>query len=107
MVITVEIDKFAITKVLVDQGSSVDVLYWKTLKTMRIPELEIQPYDDQIVVFSGEQVNTRYYIDLYTTFGEGRYLCKTIKIRYLLVNVNTSYNIFPGRSSINRLRAIV
>jgi len=35
------------------------------------------------------------------------YLCKTIKIRYLLVNANTSYNILLGRSSINRLRAIV
>jgi len=38
MVITVEIDKFAIPKVLVDQGSSVDILYWKTFKKMRILE---------------------------------------------------------------------
>ena len=52
-------------------------------------------------------MDTRGYIDLYTTFGEGRYLCKTIKIRYLLVNANTSYNILLGRSSINYLRAIV
>jgi len=38
MVITVEINKFEITKVLVDQGSSVDILYWKTFRKMRIPE---------------------------------------------------------------------
>ena len=37
MVIIVEIEKIAITKVLVDQGSSVDILYWKTFKKMRIP----------------------------------------------------------------------
>jgi len=70
MVITIEIDKFAITEVLVDQGSSVDILYWRTFQKMRILELEIQSYDEQIVGFSGERVDTKGYIDLYTTFGE-------------------------------------
>jgi len=54
MVITVEMYKFAITKVLVDQVNSVDILYWKTFRKMRILEIEIQPYDEQIVGFSGE-----------------------------------------------------
>ncbi|XP_068461695.1 uncharacterized protein [Phaseolus vulgaris] len=106
MVITVEIDKFAIAKVLVDQGSSVDILYWETFKKMKIPEAEIQPYNEQIVGFSGERVDKRGFIDLYTTFGDD-YLSKTINIRYLLVNANTSYNILLGRPSINRLKAIV
>jgi len=53
MVITVEINKFEITKVLVDQGSSVDILYWETFKKMQISEAEIQPYNEQIVKFSG------------------------------------------------------
>jgi len=30
MVITIEIEIFAVKKVFVDQGSSVDILYWKT-----------------------------------------------------------------------------
>jgi len=59
MVITVEIDKFAIAKVLVDQGSSVDILYWETFKKMQISEAEIQPYNEHIVGFSGERVDTR------------------------------------------------
>jgi len=45
MVITVEIEKFAITKVLVDQGSSINILYWKTFNKMRIAKSEIQPYE--------------------------------------------------------------
>ena len=102
-----EIDKFSITKVLVDQGSSVDILYCKTFKKIRIPDEDIQPYDEQIVGFSGERVDTRGYIELYITFGEEEFLSKTIKIRYLLVNAHTSYNVLLGRSSINRLRAIV
>jgi len=79
MVITVDIDKFAIAKVLVDQGSSVDILYWETFKKMRISKTEIQPYDEQIVGFSGERVDSKGYIDLFTTFGDDS-LRKTINI---------------------------
>jgi len=79
MVITVEIDKFSIAKVLVDLGSSVDILYWETFKKMRISEAEIQPYDEQIVGFSRERVDTKGYIDLFTTFGDDS-LKKTINI---------------------------
>jgi len=37
MVISVDIDRFTIRKTLVDQGSSIGILYWKTFKAMRIP----------------------------------------------------------------------
>ena len=70
MVITVEIENFSVMKTLVDQGSSVDVLYWSTFKKLCIPDSEIQPYEDQIVGFSGERVDTKGYIDLFTKFGE-------------------------------------
>jgi len=49
MVIAVDIDRFTIRKTLVDQGSSVDILYWKTFKAMRIAEAEMMPYDDHVV----------------------------------------------------------
>jgi len=41
MVILVDIKKFTIMKTLVHQGSSVDILYWKTFKAMRILEAEM------------------------------------------------------------------
>ena len=100
--ISVDIDKFTIMKMLVDQGSSVDILYWKTFKQMGIAEEEMKSYDDHVVGFSGERVSTRGYIELYTTFDKGE-VSKTIKIRYLLIDANTSYNILLGRPSINRL----
>ena len=78
MVIMVEIGNFAVIKTLVDQDNSVDVLYWSTFKKLHIPDNEIHPYDDQIVGFSGERVNTKGYIDLYTKFeGEGESLSKS------------------------------
>jgi len=73
---------------------------------MRISAEEMMPYNDHVVGFSGERVGTKGYIDLYTTFGLEE-ASKTLKIRYLVINANTSYNILLGRSSLNKLGAIV
>jgi len=56
---------------------------------VRIPEAEIVPYDDHVVGFSGERVGTKGYIELYTTFGQEKNN-KTIRIRYLVIDANTS-----------------
>jgi len=86
MVISVEIDDFAISKTLVDKGSSVDILYWGTFIKLKISEVEIQQYSEPIMGFLGEQVNTKGYIDLFTKFGAGK-TTRTVKIRYLIVDV--------------------
>ena len=52
-------------------------------------------------------MDTKGYIDLYTKFDEGSLIRGTIKIQYLLVEANTSYNILLGRPSLNKLGAIV
>ena len=106
MVISVDIDNFTIMKTLVDQGSSVDILYWKTFKAMRISMEEMMPYDDHVVSFSRERVGTKVYIELYTTFDHDK-ANKILRIRYLVIKTNTSYNVLLGRSSFNKLGAIV
>jgi len=53
----------------------------------------ITPYDEYIFGFSGERIDTQGYIDMYTKF-EGRskhYM--TIKVRYIIMGANTSYNV--------------
>ena len=64
------------------------------------------PYDDHVVGFSSERVRTKGYIELYTTFDQDK-KCKTIRIWYLVIDVNTSYNILLRQPSINQLMAIV
>ncbi|XP_068483271.1 uncharacterized protein [Phaseolus vulgaris] len=71
MVITVEIAEYAVMKTLVDQGSSVDILFWDTFKRLHLREEDIVPFREQIIGFSGERVNTKGYVDLVTTFGRG------------------------------------
>jgi len=85
----------------------VDVLYWKTFKRMSLDEDAIIALDEQIVGFSGERVNTKGYVDLHTKFDGTDRGHRTILVRYLIVDVNTSYNALLGRPSLNKLGAIV
>ncbi|XP_014511822.1 uncharacterized protein LOC106770532 [Vigna radiata var. radiata] len=106
MVITVEIARYEVSKVLVDQGSSVNILYWKTFQQMDISEDLIVPFGEQLVGFAGERVDTRGYLDLRIRLGTSR-SSEERKVRFLLVEANTSYNALLGRPCLNTFGAIV
>jgi len=59
------------------------------------------------VGFLGERVDTRGFIDLYTKYGKGGLQSYIIKIRYLLDDANTSYNVLLRRLPLNQLGVIV
>lgn len=69
MVITVEVANFSVRKTSVGQRSSADIIYYLTFKKLGIPKNSNHPYDNKHIGFSGEQVDTRGYVDLLTTFG--------------------------------------
>ncbi|RDY13252.1 hypothetical protein CR513_01860, partial [Mucuna pruriens] len=70
MVIIIEVTNFAVKKVLIDQGSSADILYMSTFQRLQIPETEICLYHEQLVGFSREHVDTCGYINLLMTFDD-------------------------------------
>ncbi|XP_052735490.1 uncharacterized protein LOC108328707 [Vigna angularis] len=106
MVITANIARYDVSKVLIDQGSSVNILFWSTFKKMDLSEDLIAPFNEQIVGFSGERVDTRGYLDLRTRLGISRE-APELRIRFLLVEANTSYNALIGRPCLNAFGAIV
>jgi len=106
MVITVELENYVVKKVLIDQGSSVDILYWATYQKLQLPTTTTVSYDEPIYGFLGEKVSTRGYIDLHTVFHDGAQT-KTIPIRFLVVDAPTLYNVLLAWPSFNTLGAIV
>jgi len=106
MVITIELENYAVEKVFIDQGSSVDILCWTTYQKLQLPPTAMVPYDEPMYGFSGEKVSTRGYIDLHTIFREGAQT-KTIPIRFLVIDAPTSYNVLLGQPSLNTLGVIV
>ena len=106
MVVSIVIAIFIVSKVLIDQGSSTNILYWKTFQRLGISPATIQPYYKPLLGFAGERVETRGYVDLMTTFGQGK-LSHSFTIRYLIVDAYTSYFALIGRKKLNEFKAIV
>ena len=106
MVISIDIDKFTIMKMLGRSGEFSEHPLLEHVQTD-----EDSQGGDEVVWWScdrllGWESRHQGYIELYTTFGKGK-ASKTIKIRYLMIDVNTFYNILLGWLSINKLREIV
>jgi len=55
--------------------------------------------------FAGDQVEVCGHIELRTTFTDGT-SSRTTRIRYLVPNVPSAYNILLGRPTLNRIGAI-
>ncbi|GAU46453.1 hypothetical protein TSUD_402200 [Trifolium subterraneum] len=107
LVIQVQILNCDVKRVLIDSGSSADIMYWEAFKAIQLAGEQLQPYNGTLVGFGGEQVEVMRHVTLLTTFGE-KENAKTIKVRYLVVKtVFTSYNIIIGRPAFNTLGAVL
>jgi len=92
-------------QVLVDQGSSADVMFWPTFGKLQLSPDQLRPYVGCLYGFVGDQVEVRGYIELRTTFTDG-VASRTKKIKYLVVNAPSTYNILLGRPTLNRIGAV-
>ena len=43
-------------RVLIDQGSSVDMMFWETFVSLQVSPNQLRPYDGCLVGFAGDQV---------------------------------------------------
>ncbi|XP_068486780.1 uncharacterized protein [Phaseolus vulgaris] len=105
VVILVIIAGRKVHRVLIDQGSSADVMFWSTFNKLRLSPDLLRPYTGCLYGFADNQVEVRGYLELRTTFTDGA-ASRTESIRYLVVNANSAYNILLGRPALNRLRAV-
>ncbi|XP_025662045.1 uncharacterized protein [Arachis hypogaea] len=106
VVISIQIGELLVRKVLMDPGSSADVLFYSTFLKMKLSKKLMQPSSGELVGFSGERVPIKGYIWLKTIMGEGS-LLRTVDMQYLVVDCPSPYNIILGRPALNMFRAIV
>ena len=92
-------------RVLVDQGSSADVMFWSMFNKLQLSPDLLRPYTGCLYGFGENEVEVRGYLELRTTFTDGT-TSRVESIRYLVVNANSAYNILLGRPALNRLRAV-
>ena len=56
MVIIAAINNYIVKRILVDQGSSANILYSATTTSMNISKVDLKPYNGNLIDFSGKQV---------------------------------------------------
>ncbi|XP_072064465.1 uncharacterized protein [Arachis hypogaea] len=106
IVITLQLGDLLVKKVLLDPGSSADVLFYSTFQKMKLSNNILQSTGGDLVGFSGERVPIIGSVWLQTTLGEHP-LSKTCDIQYLVVDCFSPYNIILGRPFLNKFGAIV
>ncbi|XP_057444763.1 uncharacterized protein LOC130737008 [Lotus japonicus] len=106
IVVMLKVADYEIERVLLDQGSSADLIYGDAFEKLGLTETDLLPYDGALVGFSGEKVFVRGYVELNTVFGEGKNE-KAFSIKFLVVQCTSPYNVLIGRPSLNKLGAII
>nr|XP_023880358.1 uncharacterized protein LOC111992701 [Quercus suber] len=105
LVITLEVEGFATRKVLVDNGSSADIMYMTAYQQLRLDPKRLRSFNSPLVSFSGGKIYPRGIITLSVT-AETYPAQVTIQADFLAVNCPSSYNVILGRPTLNKLKAV-
>ncbi|GAV59349.1 hypothetical protein CFOL_v3_02880 [Cephalotus follicularis] len=100
------VELFTMKRILIDSGSSTDVLYKHTFDQLRIPFDQLKPVKTPLIGFTGEMVHPLGSINLSVVAGTSP--CQTqVQMTFLVVDTPSPYNVIIGRPGLNLMEAIV
>ncbi|XP_077246024.1 uncharacterized protein LOC143885861 [Tasmannia lanceolata] len=105
LIITMLVANWELKKILVDNGSSADILYYHAFKQMMIADDRLRPANSDLFCFSGEIVKVEGQIKLPVLVAEP--LCQAFAmVNFLVVRATSVYNAILGRHDHNLIRAV-
>ena len=104
LVIMLTIEGFNTRIILVNNGSSADIIYLSTFQQLKLDPGRLCPFDSLLVNFSGDRVYPKGIVTLTVTVGAySRQL--TRELDFLVVDYPSSYNVIIGRLTLNCWKA--
>ncbi|KAK8947062.1 hypothetical protein KSP39_PZI007200 [Platanthera zijinensis] len=101
LVIRTAIEGFTVSRILVDNGSSVNVIFKKAFNEMRVEARRVLAADGPLFGFSGERKEVEGGVGLQVTLGGLSRNC-----RFVIVDAPSSYNAIFGRPLISAFRCV-
>ncbi|GAV85004.1 hypothetical protein CFOL_v3_28444, partial [Cephalotus follicularis] len=104
VVVTLMVELFTMKRILIDSGSSADILYKHAFDQLRIPIDQLRPVKPPLVGFAGEMVHPLGSIDLSVVAGTAPRQTQ-VQMTFLVVDKPSPYNTIIGRSGLNLMEA--
>ena len=105
LVIRVVVANKTIHRVLIDNGSLIDIIFASAFDKMGIGREKLEPVNTHLRGFSEEKVLPLGLIQLELTLGDPP--CQaTTTVRFLIIDAPSAYNVLLGRPSLNAIKAI-
>jgi hypothetical protein len=104
MVITIHIDKWDITKILIDNGSQVEILFLATFDKMGFDRKQLREPSKPLYDFGGKRIEPVEAITLPVSFGTPKNP-RTEYITFDVIDMTYPYNAIFGRSLLNTFEA--
>ena len=105
LVVTMTIVSFITRQVLIDNGSSADIIYLPAYQQIKIDKERLRPMDIPLVGFTRDKIKpsgiVSFIIEADTYLKQVR-----ASVEFLLVDCPSTYNVIIGCPTLNKLRAV-
>ena len=105
IIITLLIADYTTRRVLVDNGSSIDILYYPAFQQIRLGWDQLRPVNSSLVGFGGMKVQLVGTITLPVVVGVYPQQI-TKEVNFLVMDCSSPYNAIIGRPTLNSWKAV-
>ena len=104
MVVEMKATNLRVRCILIDTGSSSDIISWSCLKNLKFEEKNLEKVSHPLVGFGEGVIHSTRMIDLPVRVGDKK-KCRNLVVRFLLVKDLSTYNIIIGCPTPNVIQA--
>ncbi|XP_065026149.1 uncharacterized protein LOC135650594 [Musa acuminata AAA Group] len=106
LVISARVANVQVRRIMVDTGSSADILYFDAFQKLGLARENMRPMSSALTGFTGDSISPLGAITLPLTLGVPP-RSKTVMTTFLVVDLPTAYNAILGRPTLNKVRVVV
>ena len=106
MVVELKVANMKVRRILIDTGSSSDIINLSYLKNLKCDEKSVEPVSHPLVGFGGGIIYPVGRVDLPIRVGE-KGKSRSLFVRFLVVDDLTAYKIILGRPTLNEAKALI